>query len=445
MKKLQFYALILLSFLIIGCDKDKQKKQLLEQIKNFQKQGQYSNALEKSSLLAKKFPNESRSYIVLGGILLQMDRFAEAKQAFSKAIDLDPQNGDPYYFRATANFEMDSFADALADCSQLIKLQPMEEAYELCALASAKAKNYQQAVDFYSQLLTLNPQNAQAYHLRGIIKKDELQDKTGGLEDLFQAGVLYTDQGDDEQAIEIFDIIAQENATSQLLQERGRAKVHLQDWQGAEKDFSQAITLEPNDWRPYMARCTVRIELKDYQGALHDCNQVISSAPKDAVSLIDAYSAIINAKAKLQDYPGAYQTSQKAIHDMPDILDFYVLSASTVVSVSASTISSTSTVVSASTIQNFEEQLSMITQAVQLYEQQKLHTPHVERVADAYALRGALRRFFGEHQGAIQDFSKAIELLPNEAENYQMRAEIKQQIGDEKGAREDFAQAKKLS
>ena len=424
MKKLQFYALILLSFLIIGCDKEKQKEQLLREIQGHEEQEQYAEAFEKSSVLVKKFPNDSQAHLILGNILADMERFAEAKKEFSKAIELDPQNIAAYLLRIGVNLELNLPSEALADCPRVIQSKPGEEVYDACAKAAFHSKDYKQAVNFYSKIIELNPKNADAYYWRSA-SKNELQDKKGSLQDLFQAGISYIDQGKFEKAIKSFDILVKQSPNPTILRQRGRAKIKIGDLQGAEQDYAEAIALDQNDWKSYMFRCSLKAEQKDYRGVMQDCKKVISLAPKNSEMKIAAWSGLITAQLELQNYSGAYQISQTAIHDMPNVFDFYVLRAVT--------------------IRNFKEKLSAITQALQLYEQRKVRAYNEDLIADAYTLRGELRQHFGEHKGAIQDFTKVIEFQPNKAKNYQKRATSKQQIGDTKGAQQDFAQAEKLS
>ena len=50
----------------------------------------------------------------------------------------------------------------------------------------------------------------------------------------------------------------------------------------------------------------------------------------------------------------------------------------------------------------------------------------------------------GDYQGAIDDYSKAIKIYPNEAYLYNYRAESKRKLGDNEGADEDDRKAEKL-
>ena len=59
-------------------------------------------------------------------------------------------------------------------------------------------------------------------------------------------------------------------------------------------------------------------------------------------------------------------------------------------------------------------------------------------LAEFYNNRGTEKADNGEFQRALEDFSKAISLNPDEPKFYFNRASIKVDIGDVEGARKDF-------
>ena len=59
-------------------------------------------------------------------------------------------------------------------------------------------------------------------------------------------------------------------------------------------------------------------------------------------------------------------------------------------------------------------------------------------------MRGDSKCKLGDYQGAIDDYTKAIEIEPNKAYLYNYRAESKRKLGDNEGADEDDRKAEKL-
>ena len=62
----------------------------------------------------------------------------------------------------------------------------------------------------------------------------------------------------------------------------------------------------------------------------------------------------------------------------------------------------------------------------------------------AYRLRADSKCKLGDYQGAIDDYTKAIKIDPNNAYLYNYRAESKGKLGDNEGADEDDRKAEKL-
>ena len=62
----------------------------------------------------------------------------------------------------------------------------------------------------------------------------------------------------------------------------------------------------------------------------------------------------------------------------------------------------------------------------------------------AYRLRADAKRKLGDYQGAIHDYTKAIEIFPSKSYLYNYRASAKRKSGDNKGADQDDIKAEKL-
>ncbi|MFO5473141.1 MAG: tetratricopeptide repeat protein, partial [Dolichospermum sp.] len=65
--------------------------------------------------------------------------------------------------------------------------------------------------------------------------------------------------------------------------------------------------------------------------------------------------------------------------------------------------------------------------------------------AKAYNNRGIVRSELGDKPGAIEDFNQAIKINPNEAKAYYNRGLVRYELGDKQGAIDDFNQAIKFN
>jgi tetratricopeptide (TPR) repeat protein len=89
------------------------------------------------------------------------------------------------------------------------------------------------------------------------------------------------------------------------------------DYEGALKDYSREIEMNPGDANAYYNRGSIKKELRDYAGAIADFNKVITIDP----NYFKAYNNRGNTKALLKDYEGAIEDYTKAIELNPQYED----------------------------------------------------------------------------------------------------------------------------
>ncbi|MEH2464591.1 tetratricopeptide repeat protein, partial [Nostoc sp.] len=116
-------------------------------------------------------------------------------------------------------------------------------------------KDYQGAVEDYSQAIKINLNYADAYYNRGFARS-ALEDNKGAIEDYSQVIKINPNYAD-------------------AYYNRGLARYALKDYKGAIEDYSQAIKINPNSYYAYTDRGLARYALKDYKGAIEDYSQAI--------------------------------------------------------------------------------------------------------------------------------------------------------------------------
>ncbi|MCX6244354.1 MAG: tetratricopeptide repeat protein [Bacteroidetes bacterium] len=89
------------------------------------------------------------------------------------------------------------------------------------------------------------------------------------------------------------------------------------DYEGALKDYSREIEMNPADANAYYNRGSIKKEIRDYTGAINDFDKVISIDP----NYYKAYNNRGNVKSLLKDYEAAIEDYTKAIELNPQYAD----------------------------------------------------------------------------------------------------------------------------
>ena len=89
---------------------------------------------------------------------------------------------------------------------------------------------------------------------------------------------------------------------------RGDAYFDLEDYSEAIADYTQSLQLNPNDPKAYFNRAIAHFKLGDYRESIEDYTQSLHLNPNDAT----AYISRGHARSKIKDYSGAIEDYKKA-------------------------------------------------------------------------------------------------------------------------------------
>jgi lipoprotein NlpI len=207
-----------------------------------------------------------------------------------KAAPVSSQEAERCFQEGIAkNFDL-----AIYYCTQVIESGGLSEkklaiAYNNRGIGYDEKRDYNRAIQDFSQAIRLDPSYAIAYNNRGNAYRDK-QDYDSAIRDYSQAIRLDPSY-----------VIAFNN--------RGNAYRYKQDFDSAIRDYSQAIRLNPKYAIAYNNRGYAYFEKKDYDRAIQDFSQAIRLDPKYAI----AYSNRGNAYLSKNDYSRAIEDYRQTL------------------------------------------------------------------------------------------------------------------------------------
>jgi tetratricopeptide (TPR) repeat protein len=105
-----------------------------------------------------------RAYVGLGAIDARAGRFAEAREEFKKAIEVNPNGDWGYLYLGGIFMEADrDYPKAIENFKKAIQLGPLNEtARDYLGVAMLNQKNYPEAIRYFEEALKINPNYEEA-------------------------------------------------------------------------------------------------------------------------------------------------------------------------------------------------------------------------------------------------------------------------------------------
>lgn len=202
--------------------------------------------------------------------------------------------------------------------------------------------------------------------------------------------------------------------------DRAMSKKYAGDYDGALLDFNKAIDVDSNYSDAFYERARLKHhQLKDYNGAMHDYNAAINLNPTDAKCF--EYRGVL--KDELNDKSGAANDFSKALELNPARGETYFSMASIKFH-----------------NRNFQGGIKDLDKVIKI----GLVGDSSYSMYNAYFFRGSYKSILKDFEGAIEDFSSAIELEPHKGEVYFERGKARLALGQNDLAAEDKFNAIKL-
>ncbi len=233
-----------------------------------------------------------------GNFLMMLGQSDKAIEAYSHAIELNPNNTIAYYNRGIAYGDKGAHDHAISNYSKAIDLQPdYTDAYYNRGNTYSDKGVYNRAITDYNKAIELNPDNAMAYCNRGIAynckgaynraiadynKAIELNPELA--ESYNNRGIAYGSKGAYDRAIADFSKLIDLNPEFALAyHNRGNTYHNKGAYDRAIADFSKSIDLNPEFALAYHNRGMCWLHLQNWQEARSDLT-VAKSIGEDIIA-----------------------------------------------------------------------------------------------------------------------------------------------------------------
>lgn len=213
--------------------------------------------------------NLADAYYYRGNIKLIQGDYSNALADFNKAIELNPKDYDYFNARGMTYSDFgdisgnsDFLTKSLSDFSSAISLKPDNPIYYYNkAIVYSRLKDYKNDLVFYTKAIQLNSKYTEAFYARGT---------------------TYSILGKKESAInDLTRTISLDNNFIDAFYNRGNCYLDLNQFKLAIDDFSQVIKKDKNYTRAYFNRAGSYFKIGNYNLAIEDYDEVIKREPND--------------------------------------------------------------------------------------------------------------------------------------------------------------------
>jgi len=262
-------------------------------------------------------PDECPAHVTLADALQQQGRFADAAREIDLAVRLRPDLPQVYRARGRLNLERADLETALRDFDAAIARAPAgRSSADLASdyVERGRVKHtlgqFQDAISDYDRALAACPDNALAYHLRGeallsLNRPREAEQAFGQSlrhrpafgPALRARGEARVKTGDFASAAEDYTRALALDRDASILIHRGWAYFFSDAWKLAERDFEEAIQLDPAPGDAQVGRGLARVMLGDYQRAVADANAVLATGKPDTPEMMHNVACVFSLAA----------------------------------------------------------------------------------------------------------------------------------------------------
>ena len=396
----------------------------------------YEGSGETFKTLLSYYPKYDNAYLGLAELQLSQGDTISALDNISKCIELNKNNSDAFVMRASVYIKnKDNYRKALDDMDAAIKLQPKQADFFVNrAFLKYNLDDYFGAMADFDYAISLEPSNMAAHLNRGLLRM-EVEDNNKAIEDftfvinqepdnymaIYNRAMLYQKTGQHKLAIADFDrVIEQYPTVAMLYFDRSESKRLSGDMNGGERDY-------------YKSRELSRQVADNKLGESEKMEEEKEDSPNSVIKRFKSMVAVENEKVVKPEYDNKYRGKVQNYNAPVNIEKEYILSyydklselrTNAYYQKELDELNSSHYLRDKLYVTNVEPKLSeeqIQTQFSLIRHYSSLLSASEKRPVDFFG-RAISYFLVKNYDGAVEDFSKAIERSPQFALAYFARA-----------------------
>ncbi len=289
----------------------------------------YKDALNVYSRAVELKPQYAEAYKGQGNAFLELKRYEDALEAYDKAIQIQPNYLEAWNGRGKTLDYLQRYEEAIASFDAVLKIQPNSlQAWNERGNVQIKLQEYSEAIASFDKAVKLQPNDSLAWYRRGIALHNlrryqealasydkAVEYKPDSSETWYQRGNTLINLQKYKEAVESYDKAVQFQPNFQTAwYSRGSALNNLRDFKESVTSFERAVKLNPSDYEAWYGRGWALHQLQRYEEAVDSYDKAVKLQPNSD----QAWYNLGNALYNLKQYQEAIASYNRAVEIKSD-------------------------------------------------------------------------------------------------------------------------------
>jgi tetratricopeptide (TPR) repeat protein len=395
------------------------------------------------SALITKDAGDTNSLGRRAQIFIEIKRYSDALADYTSLIKLEPEDTEHYEHRAKVNSLLNKPLDAIADYTALIKIDPNNSwCYKNRAEIFLKLKKYPEALADLNIGIKLRPKDAFNFIARGDVYK-AMDKKLLAMADYIEANSL------DPKNFPITDYVRIEDLTSQEERDFYNSKFL--------ERYNKAIDAEPKEISHYKVRAKFYAsDAKTYSKAIEDYTKILELEPSNENALDEKLRLLLELKKLPEtviflnkilelnfENEHLFNERNKCLKELkryPEIIEHLTAKIAKEHDIEGNLLERAAIY---KEMRNFHKAKDDYKAILQIHD---LGISKEPGDADLYFSRAEfLQKYFRNHELALRDFTKAVNLVPQKVKYLEARAKYYESCCNYKAAIEEYTKIIQIS